>query len=220
MIKDFINLVYSDLCAGCNETLTSVEKGICSGCWIDLKGYNNSKAFSFFGRLKVESEFYAFSFLKNQVLQKIIHSIKYNGNKKAAYVLGVELGKMIHSNAKNIELIVPVPISKKKRKQRGYNQCDYIAKGIQQVINKPISFNYIERINPLKAQVKSGRFKRWDNVQEQFSVKKETLQKDKILLVDDVITSGATIYGCLKAIQNENSKITVAALAVNSEDLF
>jgi ComF family protein len=220
LIKDFISLVYSDLCAGCKETLTTFEKGICSGCWVDLKVFNNRKSFLYFGRFKVENEFYAFEFVKNQVLQKVIHNIKYDNNKNAAYVLGVELGKIILSNTKNIDAIVPVPISRKKRRERGYNQCDYIAKGIQQVVKKPILFNYFKRTNALNSQIKSNRFQRWDNIKGQFLLGSNELNPKGILLVDDVVSSRATIYGCLEAIQNKDLKISVAALAANSKDLL
>ena len=97
---------------------------------------------------------------------KIIHQIKYNQNKITAHVLGIELGKQIKSKITtlDIDFIIPVPISDIKRKKRGFNQCEYIASGVQHVINKPIKRNILFRNNNLRTQIMSGRYERWENI--------------------------------------------------------
>ena len=213
MIKDFINTIYPDFCAGCNNILSISEKGICSSCWIELKKFDNSNNTFFFGRRKVEMEFYAFEFVKNQLFQKIIHKIKYKGNKAAARVLGIELGKVVQSKSIEIDVIIPVPISNKKRSYRGFNQCDYISDGVQQIIKKPVVSDFLLRADILNSQINSNRYRRWEKVENQFIIKGDSLGLVHVLLVDDIVTSGATIHGCVKTLTNENLKVSVAALA-------
>ncbi len=212
MIKDFINLFYPSFCAGCNNILSTSERGICTNCWMELKKFDNSNNKCFFGRLKVESEFYAFEFVKNQILQKIIHQIKYKRNKFAAFVLGIELGKIICSSSSNIDVIIPVPISKKKKNIREFNQCDFIAKGVQQVIKKPILSDYLSRVNKMSSQINSGRYERWENVNKQFIRSGKSINFCHVLIIDDIVTSGATIHECIKEF-NEIFKISVGAVA-------
>jgi ComF family protein len=158
-------------------------------------------------------ELYAFEFIKNGTLQKIIHNIKYKGNKKAAFVLGIELGKMLLKHQNQIDVIIPVPVSDKKRFKRGFNQSEYIAKGVQNILGKPILNDFLKRKNNLRTQTKSKRYERWQNVESQYFTTDKTFAFENILLVDDVITSGATIHSCLRAFQSKNFKFIVAALA-------
>ena len=215
MLKDFIRLVYPEYCAGCEVLLQLTERGVCSNCFIDLKTYQNKDTYSSsFGRYEVKQELYAFEFEKNGLFQKIIHQIKYNHNKIAAHVLGIELGKEIKrkETALDIDVIIPVPISDKKRKKRGFNQCEYIANGVQQVINKPIKKNVLYRKNNLRTQIMSNRYERWENISNQYYVKQSIDPNITILLIDDIVTSGATIQSCIEAFKKESLKFVVAAL--------
>ena len=213
MIKDFINLVYPNYCAGCNSILSISEKGICSSCWIDLKAFKNKNEISFFGREIVQNEIYAFEFSKNDIIQKIIHNIKYNSNKDAAFVLGVDLGKRILNLNKNIDVIIPVPVSKLKRKKRGFNQSEVIALGVNKILKKCMLNNYLTRSNNLKSQIYSSRFERFKNVENEFSTSNKLKPNLNVLIVDDVVTSGATINSCINAFQQKNINITIGALA-------
>lgn len=148
----------------------------------------------------------------------MIYEIKYNGNKSTAYVLGIELGCLIKRFKKvvDFDIIIPVPVSKLKMQHRGYNQCQLIAEGISKIIKIPIDSNYLIRNNNMTSQVKSSRYKRWLNVDNEYQLIKKLKNDRRILLIDDVVTTGATINSCLNAIQKNNEfKITVAALAGN-----
>ena len=206
-------MVYPNYCAGCNSILSFSEKGICSSCWIDLKAFKNKNEISFFGREIVQNEIYAFEFSKNDIIQKTIHNIKYNSNKDAAFVLGVDLGKLILNLNKNIDLIIPVPVSKLKRKKRGFNQSELIAFGVNKILKKDILNNYLTRANNLKSQIYSSRFERFKNVENEYSTAYKLEPNLNILIVDDVVTSGATINSCINAFQQKNINITVGALA-------
>ena len=107
-------------------------------------------------------------------------------------------------------------VSKLKKEHRGYNQCQLIAEGISNIIKLPVDSNYLIRNNNMNSQIKSSRYERWLNVENEYQLIKELKYDTKILLVDDVITTGATINSCLNAIQKNNKlKVTVAALAGN-----
>ena len=206
-------MVYPNYCAGCNSILSISEKGICSSCWIGLKAFKNKNEISFFGREIVQNEIYAFEFSKNDIIQKTIHNIKYNSNKDAAFVLGVDLGKRILNLNKNIEVIIPVPVSKLKRKKRGFNQSEVIALGVNKILKKDILNNYLLRANNLKSQIYSSRFERFKNVENEYSTAYKLKPNLNVLIIDDVVTSGATINSCINAFQQKNINITVGALA-------
>lgn len=218
MIKEFIQLIYPDYCSGCNQQLQFSEKGICSSCLVEVRNFSHTASNIPFGRNIVKEEIYVFKNFKNPLIQKMIYEIKYNGNKSTAYVLGIELGCLIKRFKKvvDFDIIIPVPVSKLKMQHRGYNQCQLIAEGISKIIKIPIDSNYLIRYNNMTSQVKSSRYKRWLNVDNEYQLIKKLKNDRRILLIDDVVTTGATINSCLNAIQKNNEfKITVAALAGN-----
>ena len=148
--------------------------------------------------------------------------MKYNGNKNTAFVLGLELGSLINNFCKSknqdFDFIVPVPLSKIKKQSRGYNQCEYIANGISQVINTSDLNDHLKRRNNLKSQVNKSRYKRLSNVENQYFMTRNISETNKILLVGDEVTTGAIINSCIKALQVRNNlQISVAALAGNKE---
>jgi ComF family protein len=218
LIKEFIQLVYPDYCSGCNQQLQFSETGICSSCLVEVRNYSLIASNIPFGRNIVMKEIYVFKNFKNPLIQKMIYEIKYNGNKSTAYTLGVELGSLIKRSKKvvDFDIIIPVPVSKLKKQQRGYNQCQLIAEGVSNIIKTPIISNYLIRNNNMTSQVKSSRYNRWLNVDNDYQLIKELKNGIRILLIDDVVTTGATINSCLNAIQkNKKFNITVAALAGN-----
>ena len=220
MLKEFIQLIYPDFCSGCNQPLLFSERAVCSSCLMEVKSSFASDSNTFFGRYSVNREIYAFKFFKNKLLQKMIYEIKYNGNKDTAFVLGVELGFLVQNICKSknqdFDFIIPVPVSEIKKQARGYNQSEYIANGISQVIKRPVLKNRIKRRNNLRSQVNKSRYNRWSNVDDQYYLARNFNGINKILLVDDVVTTGATINSCIKALQTINNlEISIAALAGN-----
>jgi ComF family protein len=119
---------------------------------------------------------------------------------------------IINTNQK-IDIIIPVPVSKLKRKKRGFNQSEVIAIGVNKVLKKTLIKDYFERVNNLKSQIYSSRFERFLNVENQYYTSKNIVNNLNILIVDDVVTSGATINSCINAIKQKNINIYVAALA-------
>ena len=220
MLKEFIQLIYPDFCSGCNQPLLFSEKAVCSSCLMEVKSSFASDFNTFFGRYSVNREIYAFKFYKNKLLQKMIYEMKYNGNKDTAFVLGIELGFLVQNVCKSknqdFDFIVPVPVSEIKKQARGYNQSEYIANGISQVIKRPVLKDRLKRRNNLRSQVNKSRYNRWSNVDDQYYLARNFNGINKVLLVDDVVTTGATINSCIKALQAINNlEISIAALAGN-----
>ena len=227
MIKSIIELFYPRICPGCNTVLVTAEKNICTSCNFHLprtghwEEKDNTIAKIFWGRVQIENAAAYLFFQKKGRLQKIIHEIKYKNQKE----LGIELGRMFGNELKKshfsqTELIVPVPLHPSRLKKRGYNQSEIIAKGISEAMNIPIEPNAIGRISENKSQTTKSRYERWENVQSIFEVTKPELLSGKhVLLVDDVLTTGATIEACATAILKvPETKVSVASLAYSSKN--
>ena len=176
---------------------------------VELRNHSIVSSKVAFGRYILDQEYF-FKNFKNKLLKNMIYEIKYKGNKSSAYVLGVELGHLIKSSFSNFDLIIPIPVSKAKRQIRGFNQCELIAEGVSEVLNLPILSNFFRRNNNLTSQVNSSRYQRWLNVENQYKALTQLLKNSKVLIIDDVVTSGATISSCIKAILQKKSPITIS----------
>jgi len=224
MLSDFISLIYPQNCSGCDALLVQSEKGICSSCLIELEkiSIQNPVTSFHFGRKEIDKFISGFHLIKGGVLLNIIHNIKYNNNKVSANILGIELGKKLKQLRvmDEIECIVPVPISLKKQRLRKFNQSEEIAKGIKKVIDIPIETNWLLRKNSLKSQTFSNRFERSQNVKEEYYLnKKKTPSFKRLLILDDVVTTGSTIVSCLEAINNKDKlSVCVASVALTKKD--
>ncbi|NLP57643.1 ComF family protein [Lutibacter sp. B1] len=222
-IGDIFNLFYPDVCLCCNEYLTENESDICITCRHDLPLTNfsfekdNLVEKTFYGRIPVENATALFYYLKKGKIQQLIHQLKYKKHQEIGVFIGDWLGdEMNESNRFNtIDCIIPVPLHSKKLKKRGYNQVTSFGKSLSEKLNIPYFENILVRISSTKTQTKKLRFERWKNVEELFSVENNsTLENKHILLIDDVITTGATLEACYKALSNiKNLKISIACMA-------
>ena len=151
-------------------------------------------------------------------MQQLIHELKYNDNKE----IGFRLGRMAGQNYRQAilsdlpDLILPVPLHPKKKKKRGYNQSEWIARGINSVLKLPVDTNSLCRIRANETQTKKPIYDRWLNVQEIFSVANpEALEGKHILLIDDVITTGSTLSACAEALLTvPGVQVSVLAVAI------
>lgn len=221
-INDFINLCYPKLCAACHNTLVKNESDICTACIINLPKTNfhldidNPLNKIFWGRVPVEMVAAYYFFNKGNKVQRLLHELKYKSNKNVGEKIGVLYGyELLNTPVFNtIDYIIPVPLHPKKLKKRGYNQSEWFANGLSQSMNIPVSTNILYRNTDSTTQTKKSRFNRWENVAEIFGVKTPELLKNKhILLVDDVITTGATIEACAKILKEHHAKISVVSIA-------
>jgi len=223
VLNDFLELFYPSLCITCGERLVSQEKFICLKCWQDLPvsryhlDPDNKVAQLFWGRVRVEHATACFIYRKGSRYQKLIHSIKYRGMKELGYVSGRRFGGMLTESDgfKTVDVVVPVPLHPGKEKKRGYNQSEWIARGIAESLHKPLSCCNIQRVKNTATQTRKSRFGRWQNVEGIFRVKHpEAWIKKHILLVDDVVTTGSTLEACAREILKiAGTRVSVSTLA-------
>lgn len=190
------------ICPGCNKKLSVEEKPVCADCISSILIADEDRLQNEFdknfGSTKVIKDFYAkFVFETDKTLQQIIHALKY----KKQFKLGIFLGELIAEGIKlkdwQIDLIIPVPIHHLKKAERGYNQSDYLAKGLSKSLNIACSEKMIKRIKYTESQTKLKMKERALNVSNAFKVRNAEKVKGKnILIVDDVCTTGATLLEC------------------------
>jgi len=211
-------------CPSCKKKLSNEEIFICESCrntfiYSDEKLLKAEYERKFSGS-KIIADFYPLLiFEKDSPLQNIIHAVKY----QKKFLLAVELGRMLGVSLKEkktdwkIDLILPVPLHSLKKAERGFNQSFYIAKGMSKVTGFPVSQSILKRNRYTESQTKKNMIERAENMAEAFSIRNQEKIKGKnILLVDDVLTTGATIRECgnvLKASGAANIYAASIALA-------
>lgn len=226
ILTDFVRLFYPNLCMVCHNDLADGESVICTSClyhiprtryWLDAE---NPVAKIFWGRVFVETACSFFFFTKGSQYRKLLHHLKYNGKKEVGFVLGKEFGNVLKKAPlyKEIDFIVPVPLHQKRLKQRGYNQAEEIAKGLEDSMKIPISTDNLIRLSYTETQTRKNRTERVENVSKAFSLAKPEEFKGKhILIVDDVITTGATLEECAAVVlEAEGVKVSIVTLAYAS----
>jgi len=221
MIKDFFSLLFPRTCELCDQGLTKNEKLVCLRCNFLLPRFidhEETKSFlpNILGAHLYSYVFAYIKYYKKGIGQKLLQKIKYGNKPELATSVGYWLGNEIINAEPIIDLIIPVPLHKKKKRKRGYNQSDYFAKGISDAMDLEWSSKILFRIKNNPSQTNKSRIERIDNVEGIFQVKKpDEIRSKNILLVDDVITTGATLYACSKALMDAGARVTgIAAIAM------
>jgi ComF family protein len=223
-LSDFVELVYPKVCLACTAKLMKGEELICTACDLDLpetgfyKNLQNPLFQRFWGRVDLQSAVALYYFTKGSSVQHLLHQLKYKGRGEAGILLGKNLGRELkkeNSIVKDVDLILPVPLHWKKLRTRGYNQCDYIAQGISEATGIEWSDKILTREIENISQTKKSKFERWDNVSGIFKVADvKALTGKHVLLVDDVVTTGATAESCISTLlQVPDIKVSFAAIA-------
>jgi ComF family protein len=226
MLNDFISLIYPRNCAGCGESLLKHEEEICNFCYLELPKTNfhlqpsNPLKNIFYGRVDLETVSAFYLFQKKGSVQKILHAIKYKDKKELATLIGKWYAEDIAADAAVMQsaCIIPVPLHPLKYKQRGYNQSEEFAKGLAEGLSIPLNTTGLRRKEFTTTQTRKARFERWENVEDKFEVDPHHELKGKyVTLVDDVITTGATVEACCLALKEiEGIKINVLSIAYAS----
>jgi ComF family protein len=207
-ISSFINLLFPNICIACKNALAGNEQYICTNCMANLPTTNfwlqnnNPIEKIFWGRVPVVAAASFSYFEKDSRLQHILHHLKYKGKSEVGILLGKAFGyKLIDSRFNTIDLIIPVPLHKLRQRQRGYNQSEMIAKGLSIAMKKPMLSNSVSRLIATKSQTNKKRYDRWLNVEGVFNIEHpKTLENKHLLIVDDVITTGATLESLIQEV--------------------
>ncbi|HKG06370.1 MAG TPA: ComF family protein [Pedobacter sp.] len=221
--RDFFSLLFPNLCSGCSRHLNNGESAICISCLYRLPYTDhhlhaaNKTARLFWGKIPFNAAMALLYFKKEGRVQKIIHSLKYKGRKETGIKLGVLMAEQLRKTTfyEDIDLVVPVPLHSSKERQRGYNQSACLAEGIAVELGITLSSGALSRTIATESQTRKGRYSRHENMHDAFSVRAGSeLTGMHVLLVDDVITTGATIVACAVALHECGiKKLSIIAAA-------
>ena len=224
MFQNVINLFFPKVCLACNYILTDNEEYICTSCRHDLPvtnfHFDDSEEVKkvLFGRVKVEHATSMLRFQKKGMVQQLIHNLKYKGHQEVGEFLGSWLGEELKTLEayKQIDTVIPVPLHKKKLRKRGYNQVEQFGKQIAHSLSVDYLDSVLIKITNTNSQVKKSRLARWNSTDEVFSCQNlDKIHGKHILLVDDLITTGATVEACAnQLLKARNIKISLATMAI------
>ncbi len=224
ILNGLIDLLYPNLCLICGESLRKNEQQLCLHCFnnIPKTNYhlmeNNPVEKRFWGKVPLQKGSSYFHFRKGSDFQKLIHELKYRGNREMGITLGrYAASELITSGSfDEVDILVPVPLHPKKEAKRGYNQSFLICKGLEEVLGKPVVSNNLYRKHYSSTQTKKSVFERYENTAGIFALRRpEEFAGKHILLVDDVLTTGATLEACVQTLLDVDSvDVSVFTLAV------
>lgn len=223
MFKQLLHLFFPKVCVGCKNVLIEQEHVLCVHCLHDLPltnlHHNDSKVISkvFYGTVDFIHATALFYYPKKGVIRQLIHHLKYKNQEHISGYLGKWLGIELNSCGyyNTVDVIIPVPLHNKRLRQRGYNQVEGFAKELAMSLSAEYNDSTLLRNKNTSTQTIKNRLTRWNNVQTIFEVvDTQSLQGKHILLVDDVITTGATIKSCAKELTKiKNIKLSLAVMA-------
>lgn len=227
LVKNWANglmqLFFPHTCAACGSDVLNEETALCMQCLHQLpvtnfnQHANNPVEKIFWGKLSITAATSYCHFTKQSLIQNILHQAKYKNNQQAAIFMGNLLGNsLVQSNRFNtIDVIVPLPLFAGRLKKRGYNQATLISRGIAAQTGKPIIETAVTRLSATETQTHKNRVERWQNMQGRFMVTNAAVLENKhILLVDDVVTTGATLEACGQELLTiKGAQLSIATIA-------
>ena len=208
-LRDMLGLFFPDPCAGCGLPLPGTGIPVCPQCLHQLPrtGFEsmavNPVEKLFRGRLPLQSACSLFYFSRGSAIQSMIHTLKYHQAPELGHFLGRQMGEALRLSGSygNTLAIVPLPLSRQKQQVRGYNQAERLAAGMGEVMGLPVLNNLVEKERSNQSQTRKNRTDRWTHMSGTFRARPENLAPyPELLLVDDVVTTGATLEACGKAL--------------------
>jgi ComF family protein len=224
--ESVLHLLFPHVCEGCGTDVLEQDHFLCLKCHsslpkTDFHLYSNNPIEKiFWGRLPLTNATSQYYFTKNSSMQHLMHQLKYRGNKELGIYLGRLMGHALNqaNRFRFVDALIPLPLFPAKERKRGYNQALVLCEGIAEVLGKPVLKNAIIRTSHTDTQTKKNRVQRWQNMEGRFELTDKELVKGKhLLLVDDVVTTGATLEACgSELLEAENVQLSVATLCFSS----
>jgi ComF family protein len=224
--ESFFHLFFPHVCSGCGSDLVNEESNLCLHCLTSMPETNfhmhsnNPIEKKFWGRLPLASATAQYYFTKESLMQHLMHQLKYKGNRELGKQMGRLMGNdLLASNRFNrIDALIPLPLFAAKEKRRGYNQSTILCEGIAEIMNVEILDRVIIRTQHTDTQTTKGRMERWLNMEGKFKlIQAEKIQGKHVLLVDDIITTGATLEACgQELLQVDHLQLSVAAFCYSN----
>lgn len=223
-IKDsFLHLLFPHVCEGCGSDTLNSTNNLCLRCMAALPEThfewhaNNPVEKKFWGRLPLKAATAQYYFTSESLVQRLIHQVKYMGNRELGLQLGRLMGNsLMQSHRFHVDALVPLPLFPARERRRGYNQSELLCRGMAESLQIPVLTNTIARPQRTETQTRKGRIERWKNIEGKFVLTDSaSISGKNILLVDDVITTGATIESCgTELLKAENVQLHVACLCL------
>ena len=224
MFHDFVNLFYPKTCNCCERPLLDHEKVVCTSCLhqLPLTNYlpdNENQAVKVFhGRNEIIAAYALLIFRKKGMVQALLHNLKYKRQFEISYFLGLWTGQILSNSEKfnDVDIVIPVPLHKKRFKERGYNQVEGFGIEIAKTLKAQYRDDLLLKINPSKKQALKNRISRWNLMEQSFQLTNTSEIAGKhILLVDDILTTGATLEACIQSLSKAKKiKISIATMAI------
>lgn len=223
MKESILHFLFPHTCCGCGTDILPDESSLCLRCLHTLPETcfewhpSNPVEKMFWGRLPLASASACYYFTKESLVQHLMHQLKYKGNRELGIQLGMIMGEALKKSGRfHADALIPLPLFPAKEKRRGYNQATVLCEGMSDVMQIPVLDQVVHRPEHTETQTQKGRVERWKNMEGKFIVNDpEPLQHKKLLLVDDVVTTGATLESCgAELLKIPGLELSIATLCV------
>lgn len=226
--NSLLHFSFPQICEGCGTDLPEPTQFLCLKCLSFLPATNfhmhpnNPIEKIFWGRIPVTYATSQFYYTRESIIQQLMHQFKYSGNKDLGLFLGKLMGDALSSSNRfsYLDALIPLPLFPSKERKRGFNQATILSEGISAVLNVPVLKNVICRNSFTETQTKKGRIERWQNMEGRFELTATAqLEGKHVLLIDDVVTTGASLEACgTELLKVKDLRLSIATLCFSSHN--
>lgn len=223
IIESLLHYFFPHVCDLCGSDVLAKNSCLCGRCIAEMpetgfeKMEGNPVERKFYGRLPLQHASAHLYFGKSSLVAELVHQVKYRSNKQLGLQLGQLMGNSLLLSGRFLpDIIIPIPLFKKRERARGYNQSLLLCEGIAAYLKVPVRNDIIIRPEHTETQTKKGRVERWKNIEGRFMLAEpEILRGKHVLLVDDVITTGATLESCgTEILKIAGTRLSIATLCI------